>query len=260
MKTTRTVTAVALAGLLFGLSGQAQAEQQQVRVATDGTFPPYSMAGPDGSLSGFDVDITHALCAEMQVRCELTQYDFDAMIPALKARKFDMIVASMAITEERRRSIAFSDKYEGGYSQFIGRKDSGLSGEPGTMADRRIGVQRGSIQENYAREVFGAAGAKVTAYDNPELAWLDLQSGRLDAVMVEVGVGVELKKREGAEVFDFFGPKFDDPDYFGTGSGIAVRKQDTALLARLNQALKAILANGTYKRINDTYFDYDQYE
>lgn len=237
-----------------------QAAEPVIRVATDGTFPPYSTVNPDGSLAGFDVDIANALCAEMKAKCTLRQYDFDGMIPALKANKFDMIVASMAITEERKKAIAFSDKYQGGYSRFMGASGTTLSGEPAAMKGQKIGVQLGSIQENYARDIYGKAGAKVVTYGSPDQAWLDLQAGRLDAIVVELGVGMEFKKREGAEKFDFFGPRMDDPAYFGVGSGIAVRHEDPKLLARINAALKAILANGTYKAINDKYFDYDQYE
>ena len=245
-------------GLL--LAQPALAESPVLRIATDGTFPPYSTVNPDGSLAGFDVDIANALCAEMKRRCELKQYDFDGMIAGLKARKFDLVIASMAITEERQRQVAFSDKYQGGYSRFMGAAGIALSGEPESMVGKRIGVQLGSIQENYAKEIYGQAGAKVRTYGSAEQAWLDLMAGRLDAIVVEIGVGMELKKREGAEKFDFFGPKMSDPAYFGTGSGIAVRKQDTRLLGEVNSALGTILANGRYKQINDIYFDYNQYE
>lgn len=252
-----------IANVMLGMllvSGTLQAAEPVLRIATDGTFPPYSMVQPDGTLAGFDVDIANALCREMKVTCNIVQYDFDGMIPALKARKFDAIVASMAITEERKKVVAFSDKYEGGYSRFIGPKGTTLSGEVDAMKGEKIGVQMGSIQENYARHVYGKAGATVVSYGSPEQAWLDLRAGRVGAIVVEIGVGMELKKREGAADFDFFGPRMDDPDYFGVGSGIAVRQQDTALLARINVALKHILANGTYQQINDKYFDYDQYQ
>ncbi|WP_421181829.1 transporter substrate-binding domain-containing protein [Aeromonas enteropelogenes] len=246
-----------LTGLLFAQSVLAG---PVLRIATDGTFPPYSTVNPDGSLAGFDVDIANALCAEMKVTCELRQYGFDGMIAGLKARKFDMIVASMAITEERLRQIAFSDKYQGGYSRFMGSRDTSLSGEPAAMVGKRIGVQLGSIQENYAKDVYGKAGAEVRTYGSAEQAWLDLMASRLDAIVVEIGVGMEFKKREGAAGFDFFGPRMNDPAYFGTGSGIAVRKQDARLLGEVNKALATLLANGTYQQINDKYFDYDQYE
>lgn len=246
-----------LTGLLFAQSVLAA---PVLRIATDGTFPPYSTVNPDGTLAGFDVDIANALCAEMKVTCELRQYDFDGMIAGLKARKFDMIVASMAITEERLRQIAFSDKYQGGYSRFMGPRETTLSGEPAAMVGKRIGVQLGSIQEHYAKDVYGKAGAEMRTYGSAEQAWLDLMADRLDAIVVEIGVGMEFKKREGAAGFDFFGPRMNDPAYFGTGSGIAVRKQDARLLGEVNKALGTLLANGTYQQINDKYFDYDQYE
>ncbi|MNR34771.1 Lysine-arginine-ornithine-binding periplasmic protein precursor [compost metagenome] len=85
-------------------------------------------------------------------------------------------------------------------------------------------------------------------------------SGRIDALMVDVGGAYELKKSPKGKLVEMFGPKMNDVKYFGTGSGIAVRKQDTALLGRINAALKTILANGSYKKINDQYFDYNQYD
>lgn len=250
-------TRIALAGLL--LAGTTLA-QPTLRVATDGTFPPYSSVTPDGKLVGFDVDIANALCAEMKARCELVRYDFDGMIPALNTRKFDMIVASMAITPERQKVVAFSDKYEGGYSQFLGRKGVKLDGSPAGMKGRTLGVQQGTIQERYAREVFARQGARLRSYSAPANALLDLQAGRLDAILVEVGVGYEFLKGKGGDQLALFGPQFNDVKYFGTGSGVVVRKDDQALLGRVNAALANILKNGTYKKINDKYFDYNQYD
>ncbi|MGL6072063.1 transporter substrate-binding domain-containing protein [Craterilacuibacter sp.] len=252
----KTWTMLTLAALL---AGQAQAGDT-LRVATDGTFPPYSVVAPDGKLSGFDVDIANALCAEMKAKCELMRYDFDGMIPALNARKFDLIVASMAITPEREKAVAFSAKYEGGYSQFLGKKGIQLAGTPAGMKGKTLGVQQGTIQEKYAKDVFGKAGAKVRSYSTPANALLDLNAGRADAIMVEIGVGTEFLKGPGGNKLTLFGPQFNDVKYFGTGSGIAMRKTDQALLHKVNSALATILKNGTYKKINDRYFDYNQYD
>lgn len=256
----RTITKLAALAVALGLSVSAQAEQKTLRVATDGAFPPYSMVLADGTLTGFDVEIAQALCEEMKVECQIQHYDFDSLIPALKARKFDMVVASMAITEERLKSVDFSDKYEGGYSQFIGPKGTSLDGSPAAMAGKKIGVQLGTIQENYTQAVYVPAGAEMRTYSTPENAFLDLVAGRLDAVVVEVGVGYELQKGPQGKDYALFGPKMDDPQYFGTGSGIAVRKGNSELLGKINQALAAILADGTYELINDRYFDYNQYD
>lgn len=248
-----------LAGLGLLLAMQAHAGDT-LRVATDGTFPPYSEVGADGKLKGFDVDIANALCAEMKVKCDISRYDFDGMIPALNAHKFDLIVASMAITPEREQAVAFSDKYEGGYSQLLGRKGMALDGSPAGLKGKAIGVQQGTVQENYAKDVYGKAGAKVRTYNAPADALLDLTAGRVDAIVVEIGVAWDFLKGPNGSRLSLFGPKLNDVKYFGTGSGIALRKDDQPLLHKVNAALAAILKNGSYKKINDRYFGYNQYD
>jgi lysine-arginine-ornithine-binding protein len=251
-----------LAALLFALmAGPALAEAPAVlKVGIDGAFPPFSEIQPDGGLKGFDVDIAQALCASMQVRCQLVRSDFDGMIPALAVKKLDLVVASMTITEERKRQVAFSDKYEGGYHVLYGKKNTPLSGVPASMKGKRIGALRGSVQETYLNAVFAPAGAQVAAYDDIERALMDLTSGRLDAILIEIGNANEFIKRPASRNLAIFGPKFNDANYFGAGSGIALRKGDAVLLKALNVAIKTIRANGVYKKINDKYFAYDQYE
>ena len=92
-------TAVAIAMLNAGLAQAAET----VRIGVEGNYPPFSEVSTDGTLSGFDIDIANALCAKMKVECELVQQEWDGMIPALNAKKFDMIVASMSITDERKK-------------------------------------------------------------------------------------------------------------------------------------------------------------
>ena len=109
-----TVFAAALAALLSfaGTAAQAQApDWKKVRIAVEGAYPPFSEIGTDGKIKGFDIDIANALCAEMKAECALVNQEWDGMIPALQARKFDAIVAQMSITEERQRSVLFTNKY-----------------------------------------------------------------------------------------------------------------------------------------------------
>lgn len=248
-----------LAGSLLLIAASAYADTT-LRVVTEGTFPPYSMVRADGALTGFDVEIAQALCQEMKIKCQVVANEFDGIIPGLIAKKFDLAVASMAITEERKKAVAFSDKYQGGYTTFVGRAGQKLDGSPQSMKGRHIGVQQGTIQANYARAVYAPAGARLKTYSTVENAFLDVASGRLDALMVEVGSAYELKKSPKGKQMEMFGPRMNDPKYFGTGSGIAMRKDDTVLQSKVNAALKTILANGTYKKINDKYFDYNQYD
>ena len=255
----RTIRTILLGTFLLGSCSLAQAEPQVIRIATEGAFPPYNFVKPDGSLGGFDVDIANALCAEMKVQCKLVKQDWDGIIPGLMAKKYDAIVASMAITEERKQKVAFTAKYEGGYSMLFGRQQL-TDSSPAALQGKVIAVQKGAIQEDFAADYYEKAGIGLRRYPDTQTAMLDLTAGRVDAVLLEVGNVYEAKKDPNLADYHGFGERFQDPKYFGTGSGIAVRKADQALLGQLNQALASILANGTYKQINDKYFPYDQYE
>ncbi|MDP3817050.1 transporter substrate-binding domain-containing protein [Pseudomonas sp.] len=255
----QTIKKLLLGVMIFGSCVSAQAQSGVVRIATEGAYPPYNFVNPDGSLGGFDVDIANALCTEMKVQCKLVKQDWDGIIPGLLAKKYDAIVASMAITPERQQKVAFSDKYEGGYSMLFGSK--GLTdSSPAAMQGKVIAVQKGSIQENFAKDHYEKAGISLHRYPDTQTAMMDLTAGRVDAVVLEVGIVYEATKDASLADYHGFGEKFQDPKYFGTGSGIAVRKQDQVLLGQFNQALKTILANGTYKQINDKYFPYNQYD
>lgn len=111
---------VAVAILLLVLPAAAFA-QSKLRVGVEGNYPPFSQMGADGRLAGFDVDIAEAVCADLKRECQLVQQEFDGMIPALNARKFDMTVASLAINEERKKAVDFSDSYYDVPSRWIAK-------------------------------------------------------------------------------------------------------------------------------------------
>lgn len=144
-----TVAAAALAAIALPL-----AAQDTLRIGVEGAYPPFSSKESDGTLVGFDIDIAKALCAEMQRECELVEQEWDGMIPALKARKFDAIVASMSITEERKRQIDFSEKYYQTPARLVAPKDAGFEGTPDGLAGKRIGVQRGATHQPRAAAGF----------------------------------------------------------------------------------------------------------
>lgn len=255
----RKIKKALLGVMMLSACAAVQAEPKQVRIATEGAFPPYNFVNPDGSLGGFDVDIANALCAKMAAECTIVKQDWDGIIPGLLAKKYDAIVASMAITPERELKVSFSDKYEGGYSMLYGSKDL-TDSSPQALQGKVVAVQSGSIQEDFAVDYYGKAGVSVRRYPDTQTAMLDLTAGRVDAVMLEVGLIYEAKKDPSLDAYQGFGEQFKDPKYFGEGSGIAVRKQDRELLADINKALATILADGTYKQINDKYFPYNQYD
>ena len=243
----------------FVASGLAHAADP-IRIGVEAAYEPFAYKSADGKLVGFDIDMANALCAQMKAKCVFVEQEWKGIIPALNAKQYDAIVSSMSITDERKKAVAFSDKYEGGYSQLLGRKGALPAGTPESLKGKTIGVQQGTIQEKFARGELAKAGAKIRTYGTPANAQLDLNASRVDAILVEIGVGHEFLKGPSGNKLAIFGPKFNDPKYFGTGSGIAMRKNDTALQGKVNTALAAILKNGTYKKINDRYFTYNQYD
>lgn len=244
---------------LAGAPSQAQApDWKKVRIGVEGAYPPFSEVGTDGKLKGFDIDIALALCAEMKAECTLVQQEWDGIIPALQSRKFDAIVASMAITEERLKVVSFTNKYYNTPSRLVARAGTALPPTAEGLKGKRIGVQRSTIQDRFVTATF--TGSEIVRYAKADEVYLDLAAGRVDVVFSDTLAvdGGFLKKPQG-KGFAFFGPAFDDPKFFGTGSGIAVRKADTALQQKFNAAITAIRANGVYKKINDKYFDFDVY-
>ena len=249
--------AVSLGAASFALLATA-ADPAKLRIGVEGAYPPFSEVGPDGKLKGFDIDIADALCAQMKAECTLIQQDFDGMIPALQARKFDAIIASMSITPERLKSVNFSDKYYQTPARLVTKSGSTLQVTPEGLKGKRIGVQRSTIHDRYATEKLKPA--EIVRYTKQDEVFLDLAAGRIDAALLDsVAADVGFLKTPAGKGYGFIGPVYTDPTYFGTGAGVALRKSDKALQTRFNDAIKAIRADGTYQKIEKKYFEFDVY-
>lgn len=246
---------------LLALSAAAHAQApdwKRIRIGVEGAYPPFSEVGPDGKLKGFDIDMANALCAEMKAECTLVQQEWDGMIPALNARKFDAIIASMAATDERRKSVGFSQKYYNTPARLVGKAGAGLQATPEALKGKRIGVQRSTIHDRFVTDTFKQS--EIVRYAKADEVYLDLAAGRIDVAMGD-SVAIDggfLKKPQG-KGYAFFGPDYNDEKYFGSGSSIAVRKADEALAQKFNAAIQGLRANGTYRKIQDKYFDFDVY-
>lgn len=250
-----TLAAVALAGVPAFAK-----EWKTVRMASEGAYAPFNFVGPDGELAGFDIDIGNALCEQMGVKCTWVKQDWDGMIPALMARKYDAIAASMSITDERKKSIDFSDKYYNTPIRLLARKDSGLDGSPAGLSGKRVGVQRETIHDRYATAVLEPAGAEIVRYGSADEANLDFVGGRLDARLDDTVILSEsILKKPGGDAYAFVGEPISDPKWAGYGVGIGLRKQDSDLKDMFNKAIAAIRANGKYQEIQAKYFDFDVY-
>ena len=253
----RTLLGTALAATIAALAPLSVAADA-LRIGVEGAYPPFSYKEADGTLAGFDIEIAKALCAELQRECTLVEQEWDGMIPALKARKFDAIVASMSITEERKRQIDFSSKYYQTPARLVAAKDAGFEGSAGGLEGKRIGVQRGATHQCYAEKMF--PGAEIILYGTQEEVFRDLTLGRIDAQLSDSLIAHEafLSTEEGAG-HAFLGGDHTDLECYGEGVGIAVRKGEDNLRDALGAAITAIRGNGTYAAINDKYFAIDIY-
>jgi len=251
------VSAALIVGML-GLAAAAEA-QDKVRIATEGSYAPFSFKAPDGTLQGFDVDIARALCDRAHMECTIVAQAWDGIIPGLLTKKYDAIVASMSITDERRKKVDFTDKYYQTPARFVARKGSNIPISKSGLKGKTIGAQRSTIHARYLQDNY-ADVADIKLYDNQENADLDLTAGRLDLVLADSIVLLEgfLTKPEG-ENFEFVGPELRDPKWFGEGAGIAVRPGDVKLKDAFNRALADILKDGTYDKIDAKYFPFSIY-
>lgn len=229
-----------------------------LNVCVEGAYPPFSQTSPDGTITGFDIDITNALCAEMGETCTMVKTDWDGIIPALLEKKCDMIVASMSITPERREVIDFSKKYYQTPAMFIAKADAGYVDTPEGMAGKVVGVQRGTIHNDFMAKMF--PDVELTLYASQDETYLDLVAGRIDAIMGDsIAMSDGFLKTPEGEGFAFFGQEYAIPEIHGEGAGIGVRKEDTELRDRLTAAIEAIRASGQYDEIAKQYFDFNVY-
>lgn len=243
-------TAVAAAGSV------SAADLKELRFGLEASYAPFESKSASGQLQGFDIDVGNAVCAKLKVKCVWVENDFDGLIPALQARKFDAINSDMTITDQRTHAIDFTDPIYTIPNQLIAKKGSGLQPIAASLKGKHIGVLQGTIQETYAKAKWAPAGIDVVSYQTQDQVYADLASGRLDAAFQDSEAASKgfLKRAQGAG-FDFAGPTVSDQKLLGSGVGYGVRKGGKALLEQLNGALKALKADSTIEKIAAKYFD-----
>lgn len=253
----KTVLKLAAAALMLAAT-QAYAADK-LTIGTEGAYPPFNMVDSAGKVSGFDVDIGLALCEKMKVECDVVTQDWDGIIPGLVAKKYDMIVASMFITEERKQKVDFSNPYYKAAMVHVAKKGAGLSDFTAAgMKGKAIGVQAGTTQEKFATEMYPESDVK--AYPTQDEVNLDLVAGRLDLQVGDMLPMLDwVGKTEDGKCCELTGEPITDPKFVGDGVGIALRQEDDQLREAINKAIDEIIADGTYKKINDKYFTIDVY-
>ena len=229
----------------------------ELRVAIDPTYKPFTYKTDAGEPAGFDVDVAKALCDELKSKCVFVEQAWDGMIPGLQAKKYDVIISSMSITEERKQAVDFTGKYYNTPSCVVVKTALKLGAEAAAFKGKKIGVLKASTQEKYAMGELKVAGATIVPYDAQDQVYLDIKSGRLDgtvADVVEVNGGF-LSTPDGKD-YSCAGTRIPvefDAKYFGAGAGVALRKEDTALRDALNAGIKAIRDNGKWKELSEKH-------
>ena len=252
------IISLILAAAVMFIATATFANAEKIRIATEGAYPPFNSVDKNGKLVGFDVDIANALCKEMKAECTIVTQDWDGMIPALLANKYDAIVASMSITDERKKKVDFTNKYYNTPAKFARKKGSGIEISKAGLKGKVVGVQRATTHDTFITAMF--PGAKIKRYASQDDAYLDATAGRVDLLIADsVAMKGGFLDKANGKGWEFVGPDYTDRKFFGDGVGIAIRKGEDKLREKFNKAIAAIRANGTYKKIQAKYFDFDIY-
>ena len=256
-----TVNLFAAAALAVGIAASAAHAEDSVKfgVAAE-PYPPFTVKGADGKWSGWEVDLQQAVCKQINAKCEFVETAWDGIIPALLAKKFDVIWSSMSITEERGKTIAFTDKYYKTATTILAGKDAKFTPDPAGLKGKVLGAQVSTTQLDYANKYFKGVVKELKTYQTQDEVNQDLAAGRIDAQIVDTIPGVDfINSVAGKACCIQIGDVADDVVVLGPGTGGGLRKEDTALLGKINGAIKAIRASGEYDAITKKYFKFDIY-
>ena len=266
--------------LSIGIFGVASiANSQTIRIGTEGAYPPWNNLNSAGELEGAEIDFGNEACERMGVTCEWVTQDWDGIIPALLQGKYDIIIAGMSITEERKEKVNFTTGYMTDGARFAVLKNSGLANlniagmakvnlnNAGGKEQAAIGqliaamdgktvcVQSSTIHQNFLeKHMSGAVDVKL--YQAVDDHNLDLAAGRCDAVLADVGSIIDFMESDGGVDVAFTGPTFSG-GVFGDGVGGAVRKEDTDILEMWNAAISEMSKDGTTAEITKEWFGRD---
>lgn len=232
-------------------SFQAQAAET-IRFGTEATYPPFEFLDENNELTGFDIDLAKAICTEIKAECTFSNQPFDSLIPSLRYRRFDAIIAGMDITPARQQQVDFSRPYFENSASFVAGKRKGFKSAD-DLKGKVVGVQNGSTFQTYMVDKFEQHGVSIRPYETVQNAFLDMTNGRVDAVFADTAVANDWLIERGGGQYGHVGEDIKDAEYFGVGYGIAVRKND-ALKGRIDTALTTLKANGTWQKIHDRYF------
>jgi octopine/nopaline transport system substrate-binding protein len=272
-----TLCCAMIGATLLGVAGaDAQTKDwSKIRIATEGAYAPWNFSEAGGKLSGFEIDLANELCKRMKADCTIVAQDWDGIIPALQASKYDAIMAAMNITDKRLEAINFSSVYASGPGAFAVLKSGPLAKLPGTgevyplatkgaeaqkaidamkplLKGKAVGAQVSTTNLAFVEKYFKDQ-VDIRQYKTTEQHDLDLAAGRIDAAFAAVTYWNDvIAKPEGKDIM-IVGPNFSG-EVLGRGVAAGLRKEDTALKAKFDDAIKQVLADGTCKTLSVKWF------
>ncbi|WP_420962987.1 transporter substrate-binding domain-containing protein [Brucella sp. IR073] len=262
---------------LTAFAGPAMAKEwKTVTITLEGAYAPWNLTNADGTLGGFEPELAKVLCERAKLDCKLVASDWDGMIPALNAGKFDVIMDALSITEERKKVIDFTIPYAATPAAFATAKDSPLANAAGTGTEivmkpgetgvkdvealkeafkgKTIGIQASTVYAKFIYDNFGDI-ATIREYKTAGDRDLDLQTGRIDLAFDDATV-LEHAFEKAPDTLAFTGPKIAGP-IWGPGEGLGIRKADTDLRDKFNVAIQSALDDGTVKKLSEKWFKMD---
>lgn len=252
---------IALSGLVaVAFSAQAM---DKITIGTSADYPPWESINEDGDIVGFDRDFGDEVCKRASIECKWVNQAFDGLLPSLQVGKFDILITGMNITEERLKKVDFSVPYADAPQSVVTLKTSPLAKVTTReelekeLAGKTIGVQVGTTYESAVKANLPDTNLRV--YDRPEQVIADLFAGRLDAGMAQRSAVLKFMEGDNGDKLAFAGPSLTGSDYkeLGNGYGIAIRKDNADLKAKIDAAIAEMLADGTIAGQSQKWFGYD---
>jgi polar amino acid transport system substrate-binding protein len=252
----RLITAALLTAVgATGALAQAK-EWKEVRIGTEGAYPPYNNLNAKKELEGFEIDLGNLLCEKMKVKCTWVVQDWDGIIPALQASKYDIIIAGMNATDERKKQVDFTIVYSKTPIWMVGPKTTASADiSPAALKGKAIGAQGSTIHANFLEKFYKDSTARL--YPTQEEVNLDLINGRLDYAVADALALADFLKGQGKDCCKKIAEVPRDSAIHGPGVAGAVRKADVALKDLWDKAIAEALADGSHKKLEDKWFKFD---
>jgi polar amino acid transport system substrate-binding protein len=227
-----------------------------VRIAVEGAFPPFNYIDQNNELQGFEVDLAKALCEAMRARCTFVQHQWDGIINGLINREYDAIMSSVAITETRKRRIAFSRRYYLMPASFMTAKSTEVAGiTPEALAGKKVGTTDRSEHAAFLEGLY--KDTEVQLYARLDEAILDLRADRIDLVLGDKLPLTRFLASPDGECCRIVGDAPVSQAYLRRAVGVGLRKEDEDLRALFDRVIEEVKRNGTYDRIRAKYFPVD---